>query len=236
MPGIHASGVSGNQAVYHICPNASPEEIKFGRGLIEAAQSAGVGHIVYHSVLHPQIEAMPHHWHKLRVEEMIFESGIPFTILQPAAYMQNILAHWQAIVKQGRYPVPYSADTRLSYVDLEDLAEVAAIVLTEPGHKGAVYELSGAEDLSQIEICEILSSCLGHRVCVQVIPVEQWQSNARSQGLGEYQVNALVKMFRYYEQHGFIGNSRILECLLQRPATNFASFVARTIRERPHEQ
>ena len=61
---------------------------------IRAAQSAGVERFVYHSVLHPQVEIMAHHWQKMRVEEQLFESGLSFTILQPAAYMQNVLAGW----------------------------------------------------------------------------------------------------------------------------------------------
>ena len=135
----------GVRAIYHICPNMSPDEVAIGQTVIAAAQSAGVEHFVYHSVLHPQTEAMPHHWLKLRVEEQLFESGLAYTILQPAAYLQNILAHWDQIVEQGVYPIPYAAETRLGMVDLEDVAAAAAIVLTEPGHEGATYELSGPE-------------------------------------------------------------------------------------------
>jgi uncharacterized protein YbjT (DUF2867 family) len=224
--------VQGVRAVYHICPNVSPEEINIGQVVIKAAQSAEVEHIVYHSVLHPQIESMPHHWQKMRVEEQLFESGLSYTILQPAPYMQNILAYWNDIMKKIKYPVPYSENTRLSSVDLEDIAEVAAIVLSESGHKGAIYELCGVEILSQIEIAQILSQYLGQRVDVKVIPIEEWEVNARNMGLGDYQVKTLSKMFRYYEKFGFFGNSRILECLLNRSPTSYASFIERTIRER----
>src|SRR2546423_14244485 len=63
-------------AVYHICPNVSPHEIVFGQAMIAATTSAGVPRFVYHSVLHPQIEAMPHHWNKMRVEEMLFSAKL----------------------------------------------------------------------------------------------------------------------------------------------------------------
>ena len=222
--------LQGVRAVYHICPNVSPEEINIGQIVIKASQSAEVEHIVYHSVLHPQIESMPHHWQKMRVEEQLFESGLYYTILQPAPYMQNILAYWNDIVKKNKYPVPYSENTRLSSVDLEDVAEVAAIVLGEAGHRGAIYELCGVEILSQIEIAKILSQYLGQRVGVKVIPIEEWEVNARNMGLGDYQVKTLIKMFRYYERFGFFGNSRILECLLNRSPTSYAAFIERTIR------
>jgi len=121
------------QAIYHICPNMHPQEVEIGQLAIAAARQNGVGHYVYHSVLHPQTEAMPHHWHKLRVEEALLASGIPFTILQPAAYMQNVLAGRKLIEKEGVYRVPYPVSTRLSLVDLQDVAEVVAKVLTESG-------------------------------------------------------------------------------------------------------
>ena len=89
--------MAGVKRIYHICPNMHLDEIGIGRLALAAARQAGVGHFVYHSVLHPQTEKMPHHWRKLRVEELLLESGLPFTILQPAAYMQNIAAGWERI-------------------------------------------------------------------------------------------------------------------------------------------
>ena len=87
----------GVRAVYHICPNMHPDELSIGQAMISAAKNADLTQFVFHSVLHPQVEAMPHHWQKMRVEEALFASGIPFTILQPAAYMQNILVEWKNI-------------------------------------------------------------------------------------------------------------------------------------------
>jgi uncharacterized protein YbjT (DUF2867 family) len=217
----------GIRAIYHICPNVSPDEVTIGQVAIMAARSAGVEHFVYHSVLHPQVEAMPHHWRKLRVEEQLFESGLSYTILQPAAYMQNVLAHWDQIMEQGVYPVPYAVETRLGMVDLEDVAEAAAAVLVEPGHAGAIYELAGAEALSQAEVATILSQQLGRPVRAEAVSLETWERRARESGLGDYQVETLVKMFRYYERYGFWGNPRVLSWLLGRPPTTFAAFLER---------
>jgi uncharacterized protein YbjT (DUF2867 family) len=130
----------------------SPEEMILGNLVIHAVQKAGVEHIVYHSVLHPQTEKMPHHWQKMRVEEMIFESGLPFTILQPALYMQNLLAGWRTIIEDGVLRVPYSVESKFSFVDLEDVGKVAKIVLTESNHKNAVYELAGTLPTSHVEV------------------------------------------------------------------------------------
>ena len=150
-------------AVYHICPNVNPDEIQIGETVIAAADDADVDRFVFHSVLHPQTEAMTHHWNKLRVEETLFESGLSYTILQPASYMQNVLGGWQAIIEHWVYAVPYSVETRMSMVDLEDIAEAAAVVLTEPDHLDANYELAGPEVLTQSQIAEILSKHLQRR-------------------------------------------------------------------------
>ena len=222
----------GVRAVYHIGPNMHPDEVALGQVAIAAAQAAGVEHVVYHSVLHPQVEAMPHHWQKLRVEEALFASGLAYTILQPAAYMQNVLAAWDALRERGVYPVPYAAAMRLSMVDLNDVAEVAARVLTEPGHAGATYELCGPEVLSQTETAAVLAQQLGHAVRVEVVPIAAWEAQARAAGLGDYQVETLVKMFQYYERHGFCGSPGVLTWLLGRPPTTFAAFVERTRQER----
>jgi len=222
----------GVRAVYHICPNVSPDEIQIGKAAISAAQEAGVEQFVFHSVLHPQTEAMTHHWNKLRVEETLFESRLPYVILQPASYMQNVLAGWQAIVEHAVYAVPYSVETRMSMVDLEDVAQAAAVALTEPGHLGATYELAGPEVLTQTQVAEILSRQLRRSVRAEQVTIEAWTRQAQSSGMGAYQIETLVKMFRYYDRYGFWGNPRALTYLIGRAPTKFETFVERTKRER----
>jgi uncharacterized protein YbjT (DUF2867 family) len=194
-----------------------------------------VEHFAYHSVLHPQTETMPHHWQKLRVEEMLLASGLVFTILQPAAYMQNVLAHWKTICQEGVYPVPYAVATRLSLVDLDDVAQAAALVLTETDHRSATYELVGTEGLSQDEVAATLSKVLGRPVEVEVVPLDSWEKGARHAGLGDYAVETLLKMFRYYERHGFSGSPRVLTWLLGRPPASFEVFVRRAAQIEPCE-
>jgi uncharacterized protein YbjT (DUF2867 family) len=219
--------VSQVRAIYHICPNMSPNELSIAHVAVRAARAAGVEHFVYHSVLHPQTEAMPHHWQKLRTEELLFETGLPYTILQPAAYMQNTLAYWDRIVRDGVYAVPYATEARLSMVDLDDVAEAAAIVLTDRGHAGATYELVGVDVLSPEGIAEVLAQQLGRPVHAQAVDLEVWEKGARASGLGDYQVETLLQMFRYYERYGFWGNPHVLTWLLRRPPTTFARFAKR---------
>lgn len=229
--------VQGIRAIYHIPPNVSPYEISIGQTMIAAAKEAGVQHFVYHSVLKPQSEAMPHHWRKLRVEELLLESRMLYTIMQPAVYMQNLLVHWKKILQEGIYAVPYPTATRLSFVDLRDVAQAAAIVLTGEGHEFAQYELVGTEGISQSEVASILGKELGRPVQAVSIPIDTWRRQAKESGLGEEQIETLTKMFAFYQQYDFIGNPRVLGWLLEYPPTTLTNFIRQIHKEMdsPHQ-
>jgi NAD(P)H dehydrogenase (quinone) len=219
--------ISGCESIYYICPNITPDEVQIGKDLLTVARNFGIKRIVYHSVLHPHIETMPHHWQKMRMEECLFESGIDFTILQPCAYMQNILSSWNTIIDKGIYAVPYSTAARLSIVDLEDVAEVAAVVLTEKNHSNTIYELAGPQPLTQDEVARLLSISLQVNIIAAKIDRKDWAKNAKTNHLSDYQIDTLLKMFEYYENFGLVGNSNILEKLICRKATTFADFIER---------
>ena len=222
-----ARAARGAEAIYHICPNVSPHEMAFAKTLVIAATQIAVPRLVYHSVLHPQIEAMPHHWAKLRVEEMLFSSTLDVTILQPTAYMQNSLAQWNLMTREGLYRVPYPVETRLSLVDLDDVAEAAALVLLDAGHSGATYELVGAAPLSQIEIAQTFGRALKRPVLAAAESIEDWDRRARGTGLDDYARETLIRMFQAYARDGLRGNSNVLGWLLGRPPNSLAAFAAR---------
>jgi len=223
------SAMQDVRSVYHICPNMSPDEVEIGKLVIEEANKAGVERFVYHSVLHPQTEKMDHHWRKMFVEEMIFESGLPFTILQPAPYMQNLLAGWKSILEDGILRVQYSVDTPFSFIDLEDLAEAAKIVLTEPEHKNAIYELAGTEPMSHTDVAGIFGQVFGMDVTARKETIKDWR--LRASGLSEYALENLVRMFEYYNLWGLAGNPNILKWVLKREPTSIEKFIRRTLKE-----
>jgi NAD(P)H dehydrogenase (quinone) len=228
-PAALLAAMRGVSAVYHICPNVSLHEVAYARAAVAAAKGAGVRRLVYHSVLHPQIEAMPHHWDKMRAEDLLLASGLDVTFLQPTAYMQNILSGWREITEAGIYRVPYPVESRISLVDLDDVATAAALVLTQDGHTGATYELVGTPPLSQVEVAQVLGEALGRPVRAVAEPVEAWEARARAAGMAEHQRDRLAKMFRTYAQHGLVGNPNALGWLLGRPPATFTAFARRAV-------
>lgn len=201
-PSSVRAAVEGLAAVYHLAPNVHPDEELIGRTVVDAALAAGVARLVFHSVLHPQVSAMPHHRAKLRVEELVVESGLEWTVLQPAAYVQNFAA------RDGAVTVPYDLDAPFSLVDLADVAEAAAGTLLDPGHAFATYELAGPRPVTVREVAALLGAGAVR------VDAQEWLAG---RGLPAYAAEALTAMFAHYDRHGLVGNPRVLAALLGRP-------------------
>ena len=84
--------------------------------------------------------------------------------------------------------------------------------------------------LTPIEVAAVLEQHLARPVRAEAVPLSVWEQGARASGLSEYQVETLLRMFRYYERYGFWGNGNVLTWLLSRPPTTFARFAERAAR------
>jgi len=210
-------------SLYYIAPNMVPEEKKIGKNIIENCLKAEVSHLVFHSVLHTQIEALPHHWERHFVEQSIINSGLPFTILQVGSYMQNMLPGWGGIVKNQIHEMPYSVDVPMSLVDLTDVAQVAFKVLTEPGFENGIFEVAGPS-ITLKEKAEILTKLLGKKIIAEKTPLQQFLDHGKSLDFSEYALATMAKMFPYYDVHGLVGCEKTLEWILGVPPTNFETF------------
>ena len=224
----------GVNVVYQICSAVNPHEVQIGEMVIKAARLAKVEHFVYHSVLHSVLQDMPHHQKKLMVEELLVNSGIPYTIIQPAVFMQNTLESWKLLSEKGIFQQKFftTHETRMCMVDLEDLAEAASIILTSPGHTGATYEICGPENLSLSDMIAVMKQHFGREIKVETLQDEMFAAHLKKIGVGDYQVNTLLKMFQHYNEHGFIGNPNVLTWILGRKPNDFSSFILRTLKSK----
>lgn len=152
--------VAGVDAVYHLAPNVHPDEVGIARRVAEAAAAEGISRFAFHSVLHPDDASMPHHLRKAEAEQVVRSTIATTTVLRPAAYHQNLVD----AALSGRMVVPYSLDSAFTNVDLDDVAEVAALVLTQEGHEGATHDLAGPEVLSVRDLAARAGDVLGRTV------------------------------------------------------------------------
>jgi uncharacterized protein YbjT (DUF2867 family) len=111
------------------------------------AKKANLKHVTYVSVYKAdQFPEVPHFANKFGVEEAIRVGGVPYTILRPAYFAQNEGRIKSELTELGVYPIP-AGNEGLAVVDIRDLAEAAAISLTEEGHNGKTYDLVSSEML-----------------------------------------------------------------------------------------
>lgn len=203
--------MAGVSAVYHLAPNVHPDELIMAERVADAAVAEGISRFAFHSVLHPHDTSMPHHLRKAGAEEAI-RARIPrATVLRPAAYHQNLVD----AALDGRIAVPYSPDAPFTNVDVDDVAEVAARVLTEGGHEGATYDLAGPERLSVAEMATEASGVLARPVAVERIGLEDWVAGPGA-ALGAQARDDLLAMFRSYDRDGLVGDPTALRSLLGR--------------------
>ena len=105
------------------------------------------------------------------IEHLIERTGLDYTFMRPGGFGTNTLMWAEAIRANEVVRLPYAQAAR-SLVHEYDLADVAARALTEDGHAGATYELTGPEVLTQADQLRVIGDVLGKRVLWQEIPRE----------------------------------------------------------------
>ena len=228
-PAFIDTAVRGVASVYHVGPTLHPAEREMGLAMVDAARAAGVGHFVFSSVLHAITTDLIQHEIKRDIEEHLLSSGLAFTILQPANYM---LPHrLRAVFAEGVFRLSWALEPRQSMVDLDDVAEVAATVLTDPErHAAATYELVGPGHFTAHDIGRVLGQVLGREVAVERVDMAAFIrarfGHGESRAL-EHQLRMGLAIEARYSTHDFIGNPNVLTWLLGRPPTSFEQFVRR---------
>ena len=213
--------LAGADALYVIWPNFDPDEAAGATALLDAARRAGVGRVVYHSVLRPQARSMPHHAAKDRVEEALDASGLAWRVLQPCAYADNLDGQLADVATSGVFRSPWGLATAQSLVDVRDVADAAVVLLTEDGLDGGTFEAVGPEPLTAPRIADLLARRLGRQVtAVDAVP------DGPVPPASDYAAHCSRLMFDHYRAFGFTGSPRVLETLLDRPARTFAEHLA----------
>ena len=228
------TAMAGVDRVYHIGPNFMGGEYEIGVRMIDAAKAEGVSQFAFHSVIHPQCSRMQHHWEKLRVEEYLIESLVPYTILSPTMYMQNINMEWLRILETGVYRLFNSVDIPLSVVDLDDVGEAAAIMLTGDGWTGGAFEMCSPAPLSHAAMAAVFADVMGRDIRAERADIQIWIDAARKRGQDAYSIEAFVKMCAHYDQYGLPGgNSKVLGMILGRTPNDYRAFAEKWVKAQP---
>lgn len=211
-----ADGVDG---VFHINPAFAPGEAEMGVAMVQAAKAAGAAKFVFSGTYHPPISSMANHASKQPVEEALFESGLDFTILQPAMFMQNMTGALAEAARSGQVSVPYSKHQKVCYVDYRDVAEAAALALTGDTLAYGTFELCAAGMVDRIEIAALMSEALGRTVEAGDSPPPPVDPGAPATQQG------FARMTAHYDAHGFPGgNALVLRAVLGREPRTLARF------------
>lgn len=216
---------AGATALFLITP-LDRDETAQGIDAVDAAVAAGVHSIVYLSVHHAdKALTIPHFVSKLPIEGVIRASGVEFTILRPNNFHQNDLAVLDAI-RAGVYPQP-TGGAGMNRVDVRDIAEAAAIALTEPGHSGKTYSLVGPRAWTGGEIAEFLTQHLGKPVIYSGDDLKAWSAQMRSFMPG-WLVRDLEIMFQHFFHSGLLATQAEIDeltALLGHAPRSYEAFI-----------
>ena len=224
--------MEGIDQVAYVPPVMVYDEDEMAIQAIDCALEAGVKQFVQLSVCHPGLSGLLQHTKKLHAEEHLkmigFQHDWNFTILQPLHYTTNVPV--RQIVETGIYENFKPLDRKLGYVDLRDVAEATAIVLSEgEKHKFASYELCGPSYLSIREIADLLENLSGRK-----IQTVWWDREHLFDGAfhnfcnaanDSYSHRAILAMRDFYNDYGFAANKNVLEYLLGRPARSMEDYI-----------
>jgi uncharacterized protein YbjT (DUF2867 family) len=210
-----AAALKGVDRVFYIAPVALPNEAEVGKAFVAASIDAGVRRFVFSSVIHPVLSGLPNHALKAPVEEAVLNSHLEFTFLHPTVLFQNYASAWERILQSGVIAEPWSIGTRFSRVDYRDVAEVAAIALTEDRLLYGTFELCAEGWLDRHEVAALISEVLGRPIAPQRLDPASLPAAAQ----------ALRPMFDHYDRIGLRGNALTLAAILGRkPRTLRAYF------------
>ena len=203
-PETFGPALQGVEKVFLLTP-ISENQDKQAASLVDAAKKAGVKHIVKLSVT--GVDAEPGIFfgrlHKA-AEQAIKDSGIAWTMVRPTFFTENFINYYGVDPKKDSTVYLPHGNAKVVWVDGRDVGEVAAQVLTTPGHEGKAYDLTGPEALSDAEVVDILSKAFGHKYTYVDVPEEAANKAMTDMGMPKWMVGGMMEL-HYIIKAGWSG-------------------------------
>lgn len=179
-PDTYASALQGITKVFLVRPPHLTDVRGIFAPFVEACRQAGVAHIVFLSLLGAEHNPFPPHH---RIERVIKGSGMAYTFIRPGFFMQNLsTTHAEDIRDRSDLFIP-SGRAKVSFIDTRDIGEIIGKVLTEEGHEGMAYTLTGKEAVTYSQVAERMTHHLGRRVTYSNPSLSRFRKEMMARGV-----------------------------------------------------
>jgi uncharacterized protein YbjT (DUF2867 family) len=221
-----ADGFAGVDTLFLLLPLQS-NMLDLARNAVAAAKAAGVKHIVHSSgagadATSPAMIARVHG----EVDQLIKDSGIPYTLTLPVNFMQNYINYHAAAIKAGAFYLP-QGEGRVGYIDVRDVAAVNAVILQNPGaHVGKSYVLTGGESLSNADVAQRFSQAIGRPVDYVDVSDEAARAAMTEMGMPEWNIDVMMSLNQVIAAGYAAGLSPSVQELLGRAPISFERYLA----------
>jgi uncharacterized protein YbjT (DUF2867 family) len=198
-PATIARAVTGIDRAFLLTPSSEQAEAQQS-AFVDVARREGVRHVVKLSQLAADpgspVRFLRYH---AAVEHAIRASGMAYTFLRPNLFMQGLLGFRASIIAEGRF-FAAAGDAKISAIDVRDIAAVAAAALTDVGHEGRVYDITGPEALTHADMAERLSDALGRRIEFVDIAPDAMREALIGAGFPAWQADGLIEDYAHYRR------------------------------------
>lgn len=169
-------------------------EVRQGKALVDAAAAADLSHIVLTTAAHADRgTGVPHYESKHLVEQHLRTSGVPWTVIAPAAFMDNYATGWTLDgLRTGTFAWPMPVDRPLTLIPAADIGAFAALVLQRPGEFASRRLDIASDERTPAQIAEILAGAVGLAITHQQVPLAQVRQRSAD----------LAAMFGYFTTVG----------------------------------
>jgi uncharacterized protein YbjT (DUF2867 family) len=214
--GSLVTAMAGIEEVF-LLSSPHPDAVSWHRNAIDAARRTQVQLLVRSSILGAGRES-PAEFISAHTtcDRYLESSGIPHVIVRPNLFLQNIPESTIPSIDPSGIFYINAGEARISMVDTRDVADVAAVVLTEPGHAGAHYDVTGPEALSYTDVAGKLTTAMGRRIRYVGAFDDAVRQALLGAGLAEWFAGALVGLYQDYRRSGTGGYAAQVTGTIQR--------------------
>ena len=224
-PETLATAFEGAKSVF-LLTHYFEDMVELQHNAIVAARAAGVTHVVKVSAFaaSDHSKAPIGRWH-YQVEKELQDSGMAWTMLRPHHFMQNLVAQAAYVIKEGAIYSP-SGDGKIPYIDPRDVAAVAFVTLTQPGHQDKTYVLTGSEAISYRQAAEIIGGVIGKKLRFVDESPEEARARRVREGVPPAVIESILAIGAYQRAGGkTVTITNTVAELTGRPPRTVAEFV-----------